>query len=81
MARLQEQGVSAVFHYVPLHSSPAGIRYGRISGSLAITDDVSGRLLRLPLWMGIDDDTVERVSSAVLAALPEVLKPTPRLLR
>jgi len=54
LAYLREKGINAVFHYVPLHSSPAGLKYGRTSGSLATTDAVSRRLLRLPLWIGLE---------------------------
>jgi dTDP-4-amino-4,6-dideoxygalactose transaminase len=62
---LAELGVAAVFHYVPLHSAPAGRRLGRAVGTLSVTDDVSGRLLRLPLWVGMTDQQVERVIAAV----------------
>lgn len=62
LARL---GVVAVFHYVPLHSSPAGRRFGRAAGVLPVTDDASARLLRLPLWVGMDDDTVDHVIDSV----------------
>lgn len=47
---LAAAGINAVFHYVPLHSSPAGSKYGRTSGAMAYTDNASSRLLRLPLW-------------------------------
>jgi dTDP-4-amino-4,6-dideoxygalactose transaminase len=50
---LRNLGINSVFHYVPLHSSPAGRRYGRTSGQLGITDSVADRLLRLPLWLGL----------------------------
>jgi dTDP-4-amino-4,6-dideoxygalactose transaminase len=50
---LKDQGIFAVFHYIPLHSSPGGLRFGRTSGTLALTDDISSRLLRLPLYPGI----------------------------
>lgn len=55
---LRTRGISAVFHYVPLHSSPAGQRYGRSSESLEITEDISKRIIRLPLWLGLDVDVV-----------------------
>lgn len=55
----------AVFHYVPLHSSPAGQRFGRTTGSLAVTDSASARLLRLPLWVGMTDDHVAHVIESV----------------
>jgi dTDP-4-amino-4,6-dideoxygalactose transaminase len=50
---LKHEGIGAVFHYVPLHSSPAGKKFGRAHGNLAITDSVSERLIRLPLWIGL----------------------------
>lgn len=53
LARLHEADIRAVFHYVPLHSAPAGRRFGRVAGSMTHTDDLSARLLRLPLWVGL----------------------------
>ena len=55
MQYLKEKGVNTVFHYVPLHSSPAGRRYGRVSHELPVTDSVSNRLLRLPLFVDLED--------------------------
>jgi dTDP-4-amino-4,6-dideoxygalactose transaminase len=55
IANLKSQGIGAVFHYVPLHSSPGGRRYGRATGPMTVTDDVSGRLVRLPLWIGLHE--------------------------
>lgn len=55
IAHLKNQGVNAVFHYVPLHSAPMGKKYGRVSGELRHTDNIANRLLRLPLWVGLDD--------------------------
>ena len=69
IASLASAGVNAVFHYVPLHSSPAGRSLGRVHGSLDVTDDVSERLVRLPLWVGMDGSTIDQVLSAVSAAL------------
>jgi dTDP-4-amino-4,6-dideoxygalactose transaminase len=62
---LGERGVHAVFHYVPLHSSSAGERYGRSQGNLDVTTDVSDRLVRLPLWADMSESQVERVVEAV----------------
>ncbi|HEY1033902.1 MAG TPA: dTDP-4-amino-4,6-dideoxygalactose transaminase [Pseudoxanthomonas sp.] len=53
--RLKEAGVQTVFHYIPLHSSPAGRTLGRTPASMAITDDISERLVRLPLWVGVEE--------------------------
>ena len=65
IAGLRRRGVDAVFHYVPLHSSPAGRRLGRCSGSLDQTDRQSGRIVRLPLWAAMTDALVDRVITAV----------------
>jgi dTDP-4-amino-4,6-dideoxygalactose transaminase len=52
---LKRNEIGAVFHYVPLHSSPAGQRYGRMHGSLQTTTSQSERLIRLPLWIGLTE--------------------------
>ncbi|MCG6533933.1 MAG: DegT/DnrJ/EryC1/StrS family aminotransferase, partial [Syntrophales bacterium LBB04] len=67
--RLREQGVNTVFHYVPLHSSPAGRRYGRVSGSMVNTVSISDRLLRLPLWVGLGELDIEQTASAIERAI------------
>lgn len=54
-------GVVTTFHYVPLHSSAAGRKYGRTFGSLDKTDSFANRLLRLPLWPGMSDEQVVKV--------------------
>ena len=59
--------MSAVFHYVPLHSSPAGRQYGRIYGKMVNTDSLSDRLLRLPLWVGMTRKTVMRIAGIIEA--------------
>lgn len=53
---LKTAGIGAVFHYIPLHSSPAGQRYCRSHGSMQVTDDVSERLIRMPLWLGLEPE-------------------------
>ncbi|NUT54646.1 MAG: dTDP-4-amino-4,6-dideoxygalactose transaminase [Thermoleophilia bacterium] len=63
--RLRLESIAAIFHYVPLHSSEAGRRYGRAHGDLSRTDSVSGRVLRLPLWIGMGPAEIERVVDAV----------------
>jgi dTDP-4-amino-4,6-dideoxygalactose transaminase len=69
IARLKQAGVGAVFHYVPLHSSPAGMRYGRAAGALPVTDSTTDRLVRMPLWVGLEDrlDHVLEAADAALA--------------
>lgn len=68
LKRLGEQGINAVFHYVPLHSSPAGQRFGRPHGLLTVTEDSSARLIRLPLWIGMPDAMVQQVVDALAGA-------------
>lgn len=70
LARLADLGVHAVFHYVPLHSSPAGERFGRTHGqSLPVTDDIAARLIRLPMHYGLDDADLDAVAGAVTYAV------------
>jgi dTDP-4-amino-4,6-dideoxygalactose transaminase len=61
LRELKANGVHAVFHYVPLHSSPAGRRFGRSSGDLALTTSLSERLIRLPIWIGLGEAQQQRV--------------------
>ena len=69
---LKRNGIHAVFHYVPLHSSAAGLKYGRQAGDLRVTDGVSERLVRLPLWAGMVDEEVARVIDAVESACASI---------
>lgn len=61
--------IGSVFHYVPLHSSPAGLRFGRTHGDLKFTVQQSDRLIRLPMWSGLLDEQQDRVLE-VLSKLP-----------
>ena len=63
---LRSKGVQASFHYVPLHSSPAGERFGRFSGIDEFTTRESDRLVRLPMYYGMSKEDRERVIDAVL---------------
>jgi len=65
---LKAAGVQTVFHYIPLHSSPAGLKYSRARGNLPVTDDISERLVRLPLWLGLEP-LLEQVTDAADRAL------------
>ncbi|MFC7301541.1 dTDP-4-amino-4,6-dideoxygalactose transaminase [Cognatiluteimonas weifangensis] len=69
---LRDKGIGSVFHYIPLHSAPAGRQFGRTHGNaLPITDDLSDRLARLPLWVGLEDvmdEVLDAASSALVAA-------------
>lgn len=59
---LDQQGVNAVFHYVPLHTAPAGERFGRFHGEDRYTTKESERLLRLPMYYGLREDQVSYVA-------------------
>lgn len=67
IAALKERGVYATFHYVPLHSAPAGQRYGRFAGEDLHTTQTYERLVRLPLYYGMTDKERQKVVDAVLA--------------
>ena len=62
---LREQSITAPFHYIPLHSAPAGIRFGRFHGQDHYTTKDSGRLIRLPMFHGITDTQVEKVITTI----------------
>jgi len=70
--RLREQEIATAFHFVPLHSAPAGQRFGRVAGSLDHTEDAAARLVRLPLFAELGEDEIERVIEATRAAVHEL---------
>lgn len=73
IAGMKEAGVSTVFHYVPLHSSPHGETVARSHGDLSNTSDLSGRLVRLPLWVGLEqsqDDVIRATGAQLLRSAP-----------
>ena len=65
LKHLVYNGILAVFHYVPLHSSPAGLRYGRFSGEDKYTTSESNRLLRLPMFFGLKTEEIGFICSKV----------------
>jgi dTDP-4-amino-4,6-dideoxygalactose transaminase len=69
IAQLKAENINAVFHYVPLHSAPAGRKYARTHGELPHTLDLSDRLLRLPLWIGMES-AQEKIITILQRALP-----------
>ncbi len=66
---VKDNNILAVFHYIPLHSSPAGRKSGRAGSDMAVTDDISVRLVRMPLWVGLEDQL-----DSVLAAADRALE-------
>ena len=65
MEALKQLNINAIFHYVPLHSSPGGTRYTRTHGAMDVTDSLSSRLLRLPLWNHMPQQLWADVATAV----------------
>lgn len=70
IAHLRTLGIVATFHYVPLHSSAAGLRHGRVSGSVDNAVRFSQRLVRLPLWASLDEQQVQRIVDGVRSFRP-----------
>jgi len=71
IAHLGAARILAVFHYVPLHLAPMGLRFGGVPGQCPVTEDVSERLVRLPFYTGMAEDEQTRVIEAALAFRPE----------
>lgn len=69
LAAFARDGIQATYHYVPLHSSPGGKRYGRAHGNLPVTDRSWERLIRLPLSSGLSDSDQQQILDALNAAL------------
>jgi dTDP-4-amino-4,6-dideoxygalactose transaminase len=68
LRHLGEQGVRAAFHYQPLHTTPGGLRYGRVApGGCPVTEDAADRLVRLPLFAAMSDDELQRIIKAVIS--------------
>ena len=65
MKHLASENIQAIPHYVPLHSSKAGVRFAKVSGSMKETEDISRRLIRLPLYYGIRKNEVSRVAQLI----------------
>lgn len=66
IARMKENDILAVFHYIPLHSAPAGLKFGRFDGTDEVTTAYSERLVRLPLYYGLTDADQQKVIDTVL---------------
>ena len=71
MEHLKAQGIGAVFHYVPLHSSPMGLRCGYHQGPLPVTENLSSRLLRLPLYCELTEEDQAEVVDQVTSFLQQ----------
>lgn len=63
---LKQHDVAAVFHYIPLHSAPAGVKFGRFHGEDVFTTKEADRLLRLPMYYGLKKDELDKVIDTVI---------------
>lgn len=70
IARMKDQGVGCVFHYVPLHDSVYGHEVARKSGELSVTNEFADRLVRIPMWVGVEDDQKYLINSIRAALIP-----------
>jgi len=66
LAFMKANGIQCTFHYVPLHSSPAGKKYGRSAGSLPVTNTIAETIVRLPLWPYMRQEDIDKVVSLLL---------------
>ncbi len=71
LAKCKEKGIGTVFHYIPLHNSPAGRKYGRVHGKMTYTENLSERLLRLPLWPKLTSDDQAEVLGMIFSSIRE----------
>jgi dTDP-4-amino-4,6-dideoxygalactose transaminase len=63
---LKEHGIMAIFHYVPLHSAPAGLKFGRTAGTMLNTDTLSNTIVRLPLFFELNENEIRQIIDSVL---------------
>ena len=66
---MKENDILTVFHYIPLHSAPAGIKYGRFDGKDEYTTKESERLVRLPLYFNMDPKDLDKVLNCIKSFL------------
>ena len=67
--KMAEKGIKVVSHYVPLHSSPGGLKYGRFFGSMEVTNRVSQKLIRLPMYYGLSEEDQLKVIESFVDAI------------
>jgi dTDP-4-amino-4,6-dideoxygalactose transaminase len=65
LAALKAKGINAVFHYIPLHATDAGRKFGRASSAMSVTEDLSDRLVRLPLYPALIEDEITYICAAI----------------
>ncbi|MDD5512141.1 MAG: dTDP-4-amino-4,6-dideoxygalactose transaminase [Candidatus Omnitrophica bacterium] len=71
LKHLRDKGYQAIFHYVPLHNSKAGLKFSRSVGKLSNTLDISKRIIRLPLWIGLRKKEIRKMADLALMTLEQ----------
>lgn len=69
ISNFKKAGIGAIFHYIPLHTSDAGQKYCRKLGSLPVTSQVAGRIVRLPLWIGMGERSIQYVIKKTISEI------------
>lgn len=72
LEELRKRGINALFHYVPLHQSPAGKRFCRMHGRLTITENIAKRIIRLPIWHNISIEQIDHVVTSLVNILDTI---------
>jgi dTDP-4-amino-4,6-dideoxygalactose transaminase len=65
LATLKAKGINAVFHYIPLHASEAGRKFGRTGSSMSVTENLSDRIIRLPLYPALTEDEIIYICATI----------------
>ena len=73
LSHMKQAGIHSVFHYVPLHSAPAGEKYCRVHGGMQNTNGLSERLIRLPMWIGLTKADQQEVIEALRSAIEQAM--------
>ena len=72
ITRMRESGILCIFHYIPLHLSEAGKKYAKVYGTLRISENVANQIVRLPLWIELDNEKQKRVINSALKILEDL---------
>jgi dTDP-4-amino-4,6-dideoxygalactose transaminase len=75
LSELRESGIGVTSHFVPLHGTPAGVKYGRTGGPLPVTESVAARIVRLPMHLSLSDADQDRVVEALFGAVTATGRP------
>jgi len=72
ITRMRESGILCIFHYIPLHLSEAGKKYAKVYGTLRISENAANQIVRLPLWIELDNEKQKHVINSALKILEDL---------